>query len=227
MTEEGARVDRFAIGWRPRSIHNVRAPDARGQREAARQRFAETNQIRNYFVVFAGEPFPGATKAGVDLVEDEQRAVFVTKPAQQREKCGRRNVDAAADLNRLAQYRSDLFPAKEALDTILNALPCRAGAPPVFLDFFQTIVGCLLSQAGRLPCFWKRDEMRELTKLRTERAAKVFAMRRVERPIAKTVVSALERDDAPFARGHYGCFERRLHCFKAGVAEDGFGALNR
>jgi len=91
--------------------------------------------------VFAGEPFPGATKAGVDLVEDEQRAVFVTKPAQQRQKVCRRNVDAAADLNRLEQYRSDLFPAKEALDTILKALSCRTGAPPVFLDFFQTIVG--------------------------------------------------------------------------------------
>jgi len=69
--------------------------------------------------------------------------------------------------------------------------------------------------------------MRELTKLRTERATKVFAMRRVERPIAKTVISALERDDAAFARGQHGGLERGLDCFKAGVAEDGFGALNR
>src|SRR2546429_355079 len=227
MTEEGARVDRFAVGWRPRSIHDVRASDARGQRKAACQRFAETNQIRNYLVVFAGEPFPGATEPGVDLVEDEQRAVLVTKPPQQREKCGRRNIDAASDLNRLNQDGADLFPAKEALDIILNAVACRTGVPPVFLDFFQTIVGCLLSQAGRLSYFWKRDEMRELTKLRTERATKVFAMRRVERPIAKTMISALERDDAAFARGQHGGLERGFDCFKAGVAKNCFPASRR
>ena len=138
------------------------------------------------------------------------------------------NSDAQpADLNRFNQDGADLFPAKEALDTILNALPCRTGVPPVFLDFFQRIVGCLLSQAGGLSSFWKGDEMRELTKLRTERAAKVFAMRRVERPIAKTMISALERDNAAFARGQRGGLERGFDCFKAGVAKNCFPASHR
>src|SRR5437879_745864 len=87
VAKEGTRVDRLAAGRRPSRVHQIRASNARGQGKAARQRFAETNQIGAYFVVLAGEPSSCPGKAGVNLVENEQRAVFITKSAQQRKKC--------------------------------------------------------------------------------------------------------------------------------------------
>ncbi len=99
MTEKRAGVNRLAARRRPRGIHQIRATDAGGKRKAAGQRFAETNQIGNHAGVFAREPFSGATEAGVNFVEDEQRAEFVAKFSEQRQKFVWRNIAAAARLN--------------------------------------------------------------------------------------------------------------------------------
>ena len=79
MAEKRAGMNRLAgRGW-PRGVHHVRATNTGGQRKATGERFAEADQIRNHAAVFTGEPFAGATKAGVNLVENQQRAKFIAK----------------------------------------------------------------------------------------------------------------------------------------------------
>ena len=48
--------------------------------------------------------------------------------------------------------------------------------------------------------------MSKPAKLRLKARAEMFAVRRVERAVAKTVVGPLERDDAALAGGQHGCF---------------------
>ena len=62
--------------------------------------------------MFASKPFSGATKAGVNFVEDEQRAEFITKFSKQRKKFLRRNIDAAARLNRFNENRANFCMTK-------------------------------------------------------------------------------------------------------------------
>ncbi len=50
--------------------------------------------------MFAREPFSGAAKAGVNFIENQKRAMFVAKFSEQGQKFWRRNVTAAACLNR-------------------------------------------------------------------------------------------------------------------------------
>src|ERR1039458_8183401 len=113
MTEEGAGVNRLAFGWRPRSVHDIRAPDAGGKRKAAGERLAETDQIGHHAGMFARKPFSGAPKAGVNLVEDEQRAVPVAEFPQQRQKPRRRDIDAAARLNGFDENRANPAALKQ------------------------------------------------------------------------------------------------------------------
>src|SRR2546423_9769005 len=77
--------------------------------------------------VFTGKPFSGATKAGVNLGENEQRAMFITKPAQCREKVRRRDMSAAADLNRLDEKRADWHLPKQFSDCVLNLFQRSGG----------------------------------------------------------------------------------------------------
>ena len=57
----------------------IRAPDTGRQRKAAGQRLAKADEIRHDAAVFAGKPFSGAAEAGVNFVQDQQRAVFVAE----------------------------------------------------------------------------------------------------------------------------------------------------
>jgi hypothetical protein len=66
--------------------------------------------------VFAGKPFSRAAKAGVNLVENEQRTKFIAQVSQQRQEFRRRDVDAAARLDRLNENRADLFAAEKLAD---------------------------------------------------------------------------------------------------------------
>ena len=93
-----------------------RAPDAGRERKAAGERLAEADEVGHDAAVFAGEPFSGAAKAGVNFVENQQRAVFVAEFAQQRQKFRRRDVDAAARLHRLDENRANPFAPEEAAD---------------------------------------------------------------------------------------------------------------
>ena len=182
---------------------SVGAADAGRKRKAAGQRFAEANHIGNHAAVFAGEPFSGAAEAGVNFVEDQQRAVFVAQFAEQRQKFRRRNVDAAARLNRFDQHRADPFAAEKLADFEFDG---RARVRTVSVT-------------------WKRHEMPELAQLRAKWAAKMFAMRGVERAVAESVIRALKRDDAGFAGGEHRGLERGLHGFKTGIAENRFPVM--
>ena len=71
MAEKGAGVNRLASGHGPRGLHHIRPTHAGRKRKSSRQRFAEADHIRHHTAVFAGEPFAGASEAGVNLVEDE------------------------------------------------------------------------------------------------------------------------------------------------------------
>src|SRR5206468_12197601 len=45
-------------------------------------------------------------------------------------------------------------------------------------------------------------------------------MRRVQRAVAESVISAFERNDTAFSRGQHCCLERRFYRFKTGVAKN-------
>src|SRR5262245_35219557 len=101
MAKECAGVNRFARRCRPRRIHEISAANARGEGETAREGFAETDEVGNRPRVLAGKPFSCAAEARVNLVENQQRAVLIAKPAQQWEKFRWRDIDASAALDRL------------------------------------------------------------------------------------------------------------------------------
>ena len=77
MAEEGAGMNRLAARRRPCGVHQVGATDAGRKRKTAGERLAQTNQIGHDAGVFAGKPFSGAAKAGVNFIENQQRPVFV------------------------------------------------------------------------------------------------------------------------------------------------------
>ena len=64
--------------------------------------------------VFAGKPFPRATEAGVDFVQDKQSVVLVANPAQHGQEGGRGDVDAAAHLDGLDEDRADSLALEQA-----------------------------------------------------------------------------------------------------------------
>ena len=128
--------------------------------------------------------------------------MFVAKFSQQRQKFRRRNVDAAARLNRLDQNRADsVRGGKSRRNRIFDD---RQGRP--------AFVGNVTKAA-------------ELAELRTERAAEMFAVRGVERAVAEAVIRAVKRDDAAFAGGEQGGLERGFDGFKTGIAENGFAGI--
>ncbi len=77
--------------------------------------------------MFAGKPFPGATKAGVDLIEDQQGLVLVAESAEHRQEAWRRKVNAAAHLNRLDQDRANSLTTEQAPDSGFDGL--KLGSP--------------------------------------------------------------------------------------------------
>ena len=195
---------------------SVGASDAGREREAARQRFAQANHVRHRPGVFAGKPFPGAPEAGVNLIQNQQGVVLVTKPAQQRQKPRRRNVDAAAHLNRLDQHRANPFAPEKAPHVGFDWLQSRRGVSPGLCCSGALKPG----QARRLAYFGKRHKVAELAKLAAERRPEMRAVGGIERAIAKAVISAFKGNHARLARRQQRRLERRLHRLEARVAED-------
>ena len=162
--------------------------------------------------MLAGKPFARAAKAGVNLVEDQQRAVLVAELAEQRQKFRRRNVDAAAGLNRLDENRADLLAAEERADALLDFVAADVRRLMLSRFDWRLLTSAATGNGTKCP---------NSPQLRAERPAKMIAMRGVERAVAEAVIRALERDDAGLARGQHRGLERRLDRLKAGVAEDG------
>src|SRR5258708_30469760 len=144
MAEKCAGMNRLASRRRPCGVHEFGATHAGRKRKAAGQRLAETNQIRNDIEMLAREPFSGAAKAGVNLIENQQRAIVVAQFSEHRQKFRRRNVDAAARLDRLNENGANPSAAEEIAD----------------LKFRRREVGRF---------FRKPNEIAELAKLRLER----------------------------------------------------------
>ena len=70
-------MKRLAGRFGPRSIHQVAATNAGGERKTAGKRLAEANEIGSRVAVLAGEARTGAVKARVDFIEDEDGAEFI------------------------------------------------------------------------------------------------------------------------------------------------------
>src|SRR6185369_13335167 len=99
---------RFPAGSRPGGVHDLSSPDTSRERKTAGQGFAQANDIGRHLYMFAGKPFPGPAEPGVNLVQDQQNAMFVAKLAQSRQEPVGRKVDAAAYLDRFNQDCPDL-----------------------------------------------------------------------------------------------------------------------
>ena len=213
-------MDRFAGGRWPSGIHHVGAAHARRERETAGERFAETDNIRCYAAVLAGKPFPGAPETGVNLVENEQRAVVITELAEQWQEFQRRNVDAAARLDGLDEDGADLLPAEGLANARFHfvAADVKRLCQLRFADCGLWIRRLEPPHVGGC---WKGNEMTKLAELRAERSPEVLSVRRVQGPVAQSVIRALEGDDALSAGGEHGGLERRLDRLEAGVAENG------
>src|ERR1043165_8108284 len=110
--------------------------------------------------MFACEPFSGAPKTDVNLVENQQDLVFVAKFAKQRQKVFWRNVNATANLNGFNKNRPRFSAAQNLADRFFKRLR---------LAFMRR----------------KRNELPELAKLGTKRATKMFSMRRVQGAVAQ------------------------------------------
>ena len=147
--------------------------------------------------MFAGEPFSGAAKAGVNFIENQQRAEFVAQFSEQRQKFRRRNVDAAARLDWFDENCADASAPEEVSDLKFNGRQIGIG-------------------------FWERGEISEFAELRLKRSPEKIAMRDVERAVAESVIRAGKSDDAVPAGGKNRRFERGFDGFKTGIAENRF-----
>ena len=199
MAKKGAGMNGFALRGRPRGVHEIDAAHARGEREAAGEGFAQAEEVRHSTAVLAGEPFARAAKAGIDFIGNEPCAKPVTKPPKQGQKFTGRNHDAAAGLDGFDQNAAGLAALQ---------------------DFFDFVF-----QSGQVRmAFGKGNELAKLPELGVKGAAEEVAMSDVERAVAESMIAAGEGDDAAFAGGENGGFQRGFHGLKTGIAKDGFGA---
>src|SRR5437867_4845288 len=89
----------FSTGRWPRCVHHLGAADAGRKRKAPCNRFAETNQIWHHLTMLAREPFPGAPKPGIDLIQNQKSLMLIAQTPQPRQEFERRDINAAAHLN--------------------------------------------------------------------------------------------------------------------------------
>ena len=77
-------MNRLALTRRPSGIHAVFAADAGGERESSGERFAEADEVGDGLGMLASKPAPGAAKARIDLIQDQEGAKLVCEPPQER-----------------------------------------------------------------------------------------------------------------------------------------------
>ena len=82
-------------------LHHLEPTEAGRDRHAGGEALARAQQIRDHALVLAGEPAPGATEAGVDLVRDQQpafahRRARAARPGSRAAGCARRRAPAPA-----------------------------------------------------------------------------------------------------------------------------------
>ena len=77
--------------------------------QAASQGLGQGHDVRLHSRMLLAEPFSGAAKAGLHLVENEQCSGIVTDLAGSAQVVGIRHVNPRLSLHRLKDYRSRLF----------------------------------------------------------------------------------------------------------------------
>ena len=188
-------------------VHRRLGAEANRQREAARHRLAQAEQVgprhrrRGAGAVAAAlrrrrlgrrdglvrKPLTGAPKARVDLVVDQQRALGVAVGAQRTQPRRAGLADAAAPLDGLDDHRADAGGGER--------------------------------RQRQLPKVGEGGVAAELRgKGRAERRVVVVADG--ERAVRQPVVAAAEGEDAGTAGGECGRLQRRLHRVGARAAED-------
>src|ERR1051325_1943894 len=109
-------MNRLAGRFRP-AVHDFAAAYTSGNRETTSHAFTHTDQIGHHVPVFAGEPFAGSAKTGINLIEDQQKTVPVAKFPQARKKIVGRNDDSRAALDRFDQQSADIVSRQARRNT--------------------------------------------------------------------------------------------------------------
>src|SRR5438477_263948 len=100
----GAAVKNFMLG---NQIHHCAAGAESSERQAPADGFGQANQVRLHAKEFAG-PAPSELCAGLDFVEDQQRAVLRADVAQPLEEPGLRHAQSDVHHNGLENNAGDL-----------------------------------------------------------------------------------------------------------------------
>src|SRR5689334_12590224 len=139
--------------------------------------------------MLASKPFPCTAEPGVNLVQDQQRAMFRCKLPQQFKEAGLWHIYPASHLDGFDQDRANLFAPEQLFKLTLKFL-----SP-----------GALSRQ------LWERQEIAKLSELLPKGVAEVRSMRRVERPITKAMIRRVECDDPGAASREPRRFERSFN----------------
>ena len=195
------------VRGRPGGIHQVRAPDAGRERKAAGERFAQADQVGNGPRVFAGKPVARCGQSRYKFRPESASAWCSSHScAQLRQEIRRRNVDAAARLDRLDQHGADGFPAEKLAQSCL--------------PFWQPTDGSPGRRGWETGTKWPNRPNCD-----SKWPAKMVAVRGVERAVAESVVRAFKGDDSAFARGQQGRLERGFHRLEAGIGKNGLAGV--
>src|SRR5712691_5839646 len=103
-------------------VHDLGAAGDRGDGHATAQGFRHGDQIRLNAEMFGGEPFAGASEAGLHFVGDEENAVVAADVLQQLEVAGRRNDEAAFAENGLGDHGGDGFGSHRTLESVFEVM---------------------------------------------------------------------------------------------------------
>ena len=90
-------------------VHDLRAAEHAGERQAAGDRLRDDHQVRLDAVVLDREHPAGAAEAGLNLVDDQHDAVLVADAANARHELRRADDEAAFALHRLDDDRRHLL----------------------------------------------------------------------------------------------------------------------
>ena len=99
MAEKSTGVNGFSVAGRP-GIHQIRPTHAGGKRKSSGQCFTQANEVGNDADVFGGEPATRSAKSGVNLVQNEQRAVAGGRGPKAGQEVRRRHTNASSGLER-------------------------------------------------------------------------------------------------------------------------------
>ena len=124
---ERVAAERRAVRAGVEQLAGVAVGDERADREPAADALGHRDRVGGDAGVLEGEPLPRAPRAGLDLVDDQQRAVLLGERARSREVALRQLDDARLTLDRLDEQRGDAIVEGrfERLDRGVDELDAR------------------------------------------------------------------------------------------------------